>query len=204
MRRPCPTAGPPRPDRSSSAGDSSAPAATTTRGQRTITRVPSAQVASTPAARPSPLSTRSARQRTTNCDPCSYASTRYVLSVPCLLPVASPNPRYPAEAGSYVAGSVLRTARLNDHPSASQPSASRWFGSLRSLHRSLAEIRARTASTCASKSGPSTPSRPAAAQSERTRWLGRTQFVQLTVVPPPRHDPASRATPSTLVARPPR
>ena len=76
-----PAAGPPMPERSSSAGDSSDPAATTTRGALTTTRAVrpvsgSAYAASTPAARPFSTSTRSTVQRTTMSAPASKASCR--------------------------------------------------------------------------------------------------------------------------------
>ena len=73
-----PAAGPPRPERSRSAGDSIPPAATTTVGASTVssTGSPSAPVvrARTPAARPSSTRTRSTAQSTTKRAPAAAAS----------------------------------------------------------------------------------------------------------------------------------
>ena len=85
------------PERASSAGDSSEPHATTTRGARTVTLAPSpsggAQSASTPAARPPSTSTFEARQCVRKRAPCSCASASQVRSALCLEPDWSPKPR---------------------------------------------------------------------------------------------------------------
>ena len=91
------------PDRSSSAGDSSEPQATTTRGAFTVTWAlrPSGgcQTASTPAARPPSVETSVARVKVRKRAPCSCASASQVRSALCLLPDWSPKPRYAAVSG---------------------------------------------------------------------------------------------------------
>src|SRR3954468_25067266 len=67
-----PTAGPPMPERSSGAGDSSEPQATTTRRARTV----SPDVVRTPAATPPATSTRSARLPTTTRPPAARPAPR--------------------------------------------------------------------------------------------------------------------------------
>ena len=82
------------PERSSSAGDSIAPAATTTVGAWTVSAVvvPSSfvTVAATPLARPSLVRMRSARAPTTKRAPSSAASCRKVFIVDCLQPFWQP------------------------------------------------------------------------------------------------------------------
>ncbi len=84
-------------DRLSSAGDSSAPQATTTRGARTLTSAvrPSGWIhaPSTPAALPPSTRIRCTRVWVRKRAPASCASASQVRSALCLLPDWSPKPR---------------------------------------------------------------------------------------------------------------
>ena len=68
----------------------SAPHALTTARARTVTACPAAVRASTPAALPPSISTRSARVSTSTRVPASWASWTQVLSVDCLAPSWQP------------------------------------------------------------------------------------------------------------------
>lgn len=152
------------PLRSSTAGVSSAPAATTTVGARTVTRAvrpsPSTYVPSTPAARPSSTRTRSTRQFTTKRAPASAASCSHVFCVEFFAPLTSPKPIRPARSASYRSSFALRVMRWKPWPRASHAAFSVSVVGFQSEQRSVTLMRSLTVSRIRSNSGPARPSSP--------------------------------------------
>ena len=163
-RRYLPAAGPPIPLRSSSAGDSIPPAATTTIGASTVssTSPPSAPraVPATPAARPS--SHEHAVDGAVDDEP--RAGVGGVLQVGLerrlLAPLLAAGVAVAAERGSSSRRRVARQDLAAGGRDASSASAIIWFVRFGFVASVLTLIRCETASRCASNSGPSIPVEP--------------------------------------------
>ncbi len=186
-----PAAGPPMPDRSSTAGDSSAPAATTTRGARTVTRAlgrrPGRSIAPrTPAALPSSTSTRSTKRPTMMRAPL-LDGVEQVGAVGRLLRAGEVAEAHVARHRRVVPGRVpvavdASRTTIRDAPRRAASPAS---GLLYSEQSSLTLIRSQTSSRWRSKASVATSVEPVllAPTGSRTQSFVRSELVQLMTVP---------------------